>query len=98
MYGFWRLGVKPSPSRGAGCVANGVETATSRNAKNVPTAPSTGTTQATSSRARRRANATAAAERPVRTRSQSSSEPSCPPQNAEIAYGVGSRSLVWSAT
>jgi hypothetical protein len=34
----------------------------------------------------------------VRIRSQSSSEPSCPPQNAEIVYLVGSASLVWLAT
>jgi hypothetical protein len=40
----------------------------------------------------------ASADRPVRTSSQSSSDPSWPPQNAEIVYGVGSRRLVCSAT
>ena len=38
------------------------------------------------------------AEKPVSTSSQRSSEPSWPPQNAEIVYGVGSSRLVWSAT
>ena len=58
-----------------------------RNAKNVATPPSTGTTQTTRSRARRRFSHTASAPYPVSTSSQSSSEPSCPPQNAEIVYG-----------
>ena len=50
MYGFWRLGFSPAPSAGAGCVANGVATTTTRNAKKTATAPTTGTTQATRSR------------------------------------------------
>ena len=98
MYGFWRLGVIPAPSAGAGCVANGLATATTRNAKNVATAAKTGTTQTMRSRAQRRFRLTAAAPNPVSTRSQSRSEPSCPPQNAEIVYGVGSAWLVVRAT
>ena len=83
MYGFWRLGVMPAPSAGAACVANGLATATSRNAKNVDTAPNTGTTQTMRSRAHARFTVTAAAPNPVRTSSQRRSEPSCPPQKAE---------------
>ena len=98
MYGFWRLGVIPAPSTGATCVANGLATATSRNAKNVATAPKTGTTQTTRSRAQRRFRSTAAAPNAVSTSSHRSSDPSCPPQNAEIVYEVGSASLVVRAT
>src|SRR5512133_429411 len=98
MYGFWRLGLSPAPSAGAACVANGLETATSMKAKKVATRPRTGTTHGSSSGAERRLSATAAAEKPVRIRSQRSSEPSCPPQNAEIVYAVGSSRLVRSAT
>ena len=43
MYGFWRLGLSPAPSAGAAWVANGLETATSMNAKNVITPPRIGT-------------------------------------------------------
>ena len=50
------------------------------------------------SRAQLRFKLTAAAPKPVRTRSQSRSEPSWPPQNAEIVYGVGSARLVVRAT
>ncbi len=68
------------------------------NAKKLATRASTGTTHATRSAAVRRARATASVESPVRTSSQSSSEPSWPPQKAEIVYGVGSLRLVCSAT
>jgi hypothetical protein len=61
MYGFCRLGLSPRPSSGATCVANGLATATTRKAKNKATPPSTGTTQATRSRALRRFSSTAAA-------------------------------------
>ena len=61
-------------------------------------APKTGTTQTMRSRAHARFRLTAAAPNPVRTSSQSRSEPSCPPQNAEIVYGVGSALLVVRAT
>ena len=54
MYGFWRLGLRPAPSVGATCVANGLETATSMNAKKLATRASTGTTHATRSAAVRR--------------------------------------------
>ena len=37
MYGFWRLGLRPSPSSGAACVANGLATATSMKRRNDPT-------------------------------------------------------------
>ena len=89
----------PAPSGGAACVANGLATTTTRNAKNVDDgredrddpddeiarpAPGSG--------------CTAAAPKPVRTSSQRSSDPSCPPQNAEIVYAVGSASLVVRAT
>src|SRR5919202_795357 len=50
MYGFCRLGLRPAPSAGASCVANGLATNTSSSAKNVPTAPSVGTTHASTSR------------------------------------------------
>ena len=53
MYGFWRLGTMPAPSAGAGDVANGLEMNTSMNTKKPATPASTGTTQATRSRARR---------------------------------------------
>ncbi len=83
MYGFWRLGLRPSPSAGAVCVSNGLATKTSMNEKKIAVPPSTGVTQARSSRDARRSNSTAAAEKPVRISSQRRSEPSCPPQNAE---------------
>ena len=98
MYGFWRLGLSPAPSAGAAWVANGLETATSVNAKNVITPPRIGTAHGRRLAADRRASETAIAEKPVRIRSQRSSEPSCPPQNAEIVYPSGSSRLVWSAT
>ena len=75
MYGFWRLGLSPPPSAGATCVANGLETATSMNAKKLATRASTGTTHAIRSAAARRARTTASVDRPVRTSSQSRSEP-----------------------
>jgi hypothetical protein len=84
MYGFWRLGLRPEPSAGAVCVANGLEITTSMNAKKTDTPPSTGTVHATRSGARRRLSSTAAAEYPLSTRSQRSSDPSCPPQKADI--------------
>ena len=83
MYGFCRLGLSPAPSTGAACVSNGLETATSMNAKKTATPPSTGTTQATRSGAERRLTRTTAAEYAVRISSQSSSDPSWPPQKAE---------------
>src|SRR6188508_2066578 len=98
MYGFWRLGLSPAPSAGASCVSNGLETATSMNAKNVATRPRIGTAHGSRSGALRRLSATAAAEKPVKIRSQSRSEPSWPPQKAEIVYAVGSSRLVCSAT
>jgi hypothetical protein len=61
MYGFCRLGFRPRPSSGAACVAKGEATATSRNEKKTATAPSTGTTHTTMSRALRRFSSTAAA-------------------------------------
>jgi hypothetical protein len=82
MYGFWRLGVIPAPSEGAACVANGLATATRRTAKNVETTAKTGTTHTMRSRAQARFSETATAPNAVRIRSQSSSDPSCPPQNA----------------
>ena len=42
MYGFWRLGTRPAPSRVRGCVPNGLETTTSMNAKKVAIAAKTG--------------------------------------------------------
>ena len=54
-------------------------------------AAKTGTTQTMRSRAQPRLRRTAAAPKPVRISSHSSSDPSCPPQNAEIVYGVGQR-------
>ncbi len=98
MYGFWRLGVMPAPSAGASWVANGLATATTRNAKNTATAANTGTTQTMRSRAQRRLNRTAAEPKPVSTSSHRRSDPSCPPQNAEIVYPVGRASLVVRAT
>ncbi len=77
---------------------NGLATATTRNEKNVATAATTGTTQTVRSRAQLRFSQTAAAPKPVSTRSQRRREPSCPPQNAEIVYAVGSASLVVAAT
>ena len=88
----------PAPSTGAACVANGLATATTRNAKNVDTAAKTGTTHTMRSRAHPRLRLTAAAPKPVSTSSQRSNDPSCPPQNAEIVYAVGSASLVERAT
>jgi hypothetical protein len=84
MYGFWRLGFSPAPSAGAVCVTNGDATATSRSAKKVMTPPSTGTDHATISGARRRFSRTAAAEYAESTSSQRRSDPSCPPQKAEM--------------
>ncbi len=98
MYGFWRLGFIPAPSRGAACVAKGLATATTRNAKNDAIAPKTGTTQTIRSRAQLRFRLTAAAPNPVSTSSQRRSEPSWPPQKAEIVYAVGSARLVVRAT
>src|SRR5262245_14461586 len=98
MYGFWRLGVMPAPSAGAAWVVKGLATATRRNAENVGAAANTGTTQTMRSRAHARLMLTAAAPNPVRIRSQRSSEPSCPPQNADSVYGVGSALLVVRAT
>ena len=98
MYGFCRLGVMPAPSGGAACIVKGLATATKRNAKKVETAAKTGTTQTIRSRAQPRFRRTAAAPKPVSTSSQSRSEPSWPPQNAEIVYAVGSASLVVLAT
>jgi hypothetical protein len=98
MYGFWRLGVMPLPSAGAIWVANGLSTRTTSSAKKVATPPSAGTTQATTSSPTRRPMTTAAAPRAVSTSSQNSSEPSCPPQNAESAYGSGRSLLVSCAT
>src|SRR3954453_23659607 len=95
MYGFWRLGVSPSPSKGAICVRNGLAVVTSRNAKNVATAAITGTTQTTRSWWRR-LSSTAAAPYPVRTRSQRRSQPSWPPQKELSVYGHGSERLVWA--
>ena len=83
MYGFCRLGLSPAPSSGATCVANGLATTTSRNEKPTAIAASTGVTQTTRSRVRLRLTQTASAAYPVRISSQRSSEPSCPPQNAD---------------
>ena len=69
-------------SIGAVWVANGLATKTSSNAKKVATPPSTGTVHGSTSVVRRRLKATAAEPIPVSTSSQSSSEPSWPPQNA----------------
>jgi len=82
MYGFCRLGLSPAPSAGATWVANGLATKTSSSVKKVATPPSTGTVQGSTSVVRRRLKATAAEPIPVSTSSQSSSEPSWPPQNA----------------
>ncbi len=61
MYGFWRLGTIPAPSAGAGWVAKGLETKQSMKAKKPATRPSTGTAQATISRARRLSQTASAA-------------------------------------
>ncbi len=61
MYGFWRLGLRPFPSAGAGIVSNGLETATRSQVNPTAIPPSTGVTQTTRSRARFRANQTASA-------------------------------------
>src|SRR5215213_6583437 len=98
MYGFWRLGVRPAPSTGRGCVPNGLEPATRMNAKKVATPPTTGTTQATRSRRSRLLTATATAPYAVRTSSQKRSEPSWPPQNALSVYCHGRSRLVCAAT
>ncbi len=98
MYGFCRLGLSPSPSGGAAIVANGLETAVSSQAKARTRPPRTGVTQSTRSAARRRLIQTASAAYAVRTSSQRSSEPSCPPQKAESLYGVGSALLECSWT
>src|SRR6188474_744650 len=98
MYGFWRLGVMPAPSAGATCVANGLATATRRNAKKTITAANTGTTQTTRLFAQPRLSRTAAAPNAVSTSSHRSRDPSWPPQNAETVYGVGSALLVVRAT
>src|SRR6476646_10415986 len=98
MYGFWRLGLRPAPCAGAACVAKGDATTTSRNAKNDATAPSTGTVHATTSGARRRLSSTAAPAYAQSTSIHRSSDPSCPPQNAETEYAPESRVDVCSAT
>jgi hypothetical protein len=98
MYGFWRLGLRPAPSAGAAITSNGLETATSSQAKPSAIPPSTGVTQTTRSRARLRASQTASAAYPLSTSSQRSSDPSCPPQNADSLYGVGSALLECPAT
>ena len=61
MYGFCRLGVSPSPSSARVCVRNGLETATSMNAKNVAMPPITGTTHTIRSLSSLRLTATASA-------------------------------------
>src|SRR5262245_37029575 len=99
MYGFWRLGLRPCPSAGAAWVAYGDDTATSMNAKKVVTPPRSGTVQGSRLRAaERRPSRTAMVENPVRISSQSSSDPSWPPQNDEKVYAVGSSRLVCSQT
>ncbi len=75
--------MSPAPSATGGLTPNGEATKTSMNAKKTATPPSTGTVHGSRSRALRRVNRTAPAEQPVRMRSQRSSEPSWPPQNAE---------------
>src|SRR5262249_37474648 len=98
MYGFWRLGVIPAPSGGADCVTNGLATATTRKGKKVATAAKTGTTPTMRARAQARFRLTAPAPKPVRISNHRSKDPSCPPQNAEIVYAVGSATLVVLAT
>ena len=93
-----KLGLSLFPSAGAGIVSNGLDTATSSHENPSAIPPSTGVTQTTRSAARLRANQTASAEYAVRTRSHSSSDPSCPPQKAESLYWIGSASLEWPAT
>src|SRR3954452_5694598 len=98
MYGFCRLGLRPAPSTGAACTANGLETNTSRNAKKVATPPSTGTVHGNKRRIRLRFSVTASEPRPVSTNSHSSSEPSWPPQKPVHEYGNGSLLEEWFAT
>ena len=98
MYGFCRLGVIPAPSSSAGCVANGLATNTTRNAKNVATAANTGTTHTMRSRAHARFRLTAAAPKPVRTSSQRSSDPSWPPPERRDRVRRRQRLLVVRAT
>src|SRR3954470_23490979 len=98
MYGFCRLGLSPAPSRGAACTSNGLETKTSRKAKKVATPPSTGTVHGSRRRIRLRFSETAIELSAVSTNSQSSSEPSWPPQNPVQEYGKGSLREEWSAT
>jgi hypothetical protein len=90
--------LSPSPSAGAAWVAKGLATATSRKLKKTTTRPTTGTTHTSTSRPTYRSRSTAAAPKPVRTRSHRSRDPSWPPQKAEIVYIVGNFRLVWSAT
>ena len=85
MYGFWRLGFSPTPSAGAGSVANGEATNTSSSPKKDAIAARIGTVQGRTSLVSLRFNATAADPIPRRTRSQRRSDPSCPPQNEESA-------------
>ena len=98
MYGFWRLGLRPAPSSGAACGRTGSTTKTSRKAKNVATPPSTGTVHGSSRRISSRLSVTASEPSPVSTNSQSSSEPSWPPQKPVSEYGNGSLREEWSAT
>ncbi len=98
MYGFCRLGLRPRPSAGAAITSNGLATATSSHVKPTMMPPSTGTTHTTRSRARLRLIHTTSAAYPVRISSQSSNDPSCPPQSAETLYGVGRATLEWPAT
>jgi hypothetical protein len=98
MYGFWRLGLSPAPSAGGVCSVKGLATPTSSHAKKTATPASTGTVHAIASRVARRFVRTASAPYPVSTSSQSSSDPSWPPQKAEIVYAVGRSRLVCWAT
>src|SRR3954453_5317528 len=98
MYGFCRLGLRPAPSSGAACSANGLETKTSRKAKKVATPPSTGTVQGSRRRIRSRFSVTASELSAVSTSSHSRREPSCPPQKPVQEYGNGSLREEWSAT
>src|SRR3990172_1255910 len=98
MYGFWRLGLSPRPSGGAAWVAKGLATPVTSHANATVIPPSTGVTHSTRSAARRRLSQTASAAYPVSTSSQSSRDPSCPPQKADSLYGVGSALLERSVT
>src|SRR5579884_3825421 len=98
MYGFWSDAFVPAPSAGAGAVTNGLETTTQTNAKNALAPASTGTVHGSTSATSRRFASTAAAEAPVRRRSQRRSEPACPLQNAPIVYASGSSRLECDAT